>query len=131
MKKMILFFLIALFGITAVFAQQNRGTKKDPQTRAQHKVERFSQKVDLSQDKKEALISAFANHYEKKNQLKQQGRSEASKSQWKELRSSLDSQVKEILNSDQQYQAYQDFMEEEKAKHKRGGKKGGKHHKKN
>jgi hypothetical protein len=111
MKKTILIFAITLFGYFGAFAQNSptQETKPFLETYINQKVEEFSQKAGITEEQKLALSTTFNDAVTNIKSLYMEGK----KLNFTEIRTTVNQQVKEILDTDEQYNALVHFVKEQ------------------
>lgn len=118
MKKLVLLSVFALLIGTSVSAQKHGMRDFDPDEKAEKKVEKVSETVELDEKQKAALIEVHADYYAKKKAMIQSG--EKDRESMKALKESKKERVKTILGSDEKYEAYREAVRKDRKHHRKG-----------
>lgn len=129
--KIILSILTALIFSSTSIAQKGEKKKEwDPEKRIEAKVERFSEKNELSEEQKIALKETLMEHHQEMKALKE-AEEKRKKELWKEHKAERDQKVNSALNDEELSEAWKEFEKEEHQKMKQKRKKYMKHRKAN
>ena len=120
MKRSNFLITIALFATLGVQAQQSNRPKVDPKERATQMVDELAKQVKISPPIQDSLKVVFVNFY---NEMKK-GRESGNRPDMMKMESKRDLKVKAFL-TDEQYKAYQKFMDERKNRRNRPTGEGG------
>lgn len=114
MRKINLLIITALLSTIAIKAQQPNRPNFDPKERATQTVNELTKQINITPAIQDSLKSTFINFFAEMKKARESG----NRPDMQKMESNRDLKVKKYLTNDQ-FKAYQKFMEERKAKRNR------------
>jgi hypothetical protein len=119
--SLVTIFTLVTMGFAQEAKENGKEKKHDAEKLVKKKVERFSETVELSEDKKAKLIQVLVDSREKGKEMKQSA--EVSKEERAAFRKAHKENVESVLETDELIQAWREFNKKEKAKRRQAMKK--------